>query len=261
MATCAACHGKLELEIEHEEETGDYEAMEGSSASNTNTTTVPDDVELNCGCHFHWQCLLNAYQITQCPNCSENIATVSNSGVDEQILCNLHNEGGLQEGLDILPLLVEESYLRAYPEERKARAFLEFCREGDVQAVFELLDDDGGEDEDDGAEILVPMEIADILQYQDPLGSLYSGLHIAVTSEKVEVIWLLLLIASGLEMHRFPPQVLQAAEQLGADRLFGVHGELLDIRTLRDADGQTAAMLASPSLGRIFDTSVLSVAG
>jgi len=187
------------------------------------------------------------------------VATLSDSGTDEQVLCNLLNEGGLQEGLDILPLLAEESYLRAYPEERKARAFLEFCREGDSQAVFDLLDDDGEEDEDDGAGKSVPMDIADVLQYQDPLGSLYSGLHTAVISGKVEVIWLLLLIASGLEMHRFPPQVVQAAEQLGADRLFGVHSELLDIRTLKDADGQTAAMLASPGLGRIFDLSVLSV--
>ncbi|MCJ1416200.1 hypothetical protein MMC32_002535 [Xylographa parallela] len=259
MATCATCHKKLELEITNEDATGGYETTEGPSGSITGTTIVPDDVELNCGCHFHWQCLLDAYQITQCPNCSQNIATVANSGVDEQVLCNLHNEGGLQESLDILPLLAEESYLRAYPEERKARAFLEFCKEGDVQAIFDLLDDDGEEDDGDGAEILVPMEIADVLQYQDPLGSLYSGLHTAVTSEKVEAIWLLLLIASGLELHRFPPPVLQAAEQLGADRLFGVHSELLDIRTLKDADGQTAAMLASPNLSRIFDTSVLSV--
>ncbi|MCJ1389796.1 hypothetical protein MMC18_002653 [Xylographa bjoerkii] len=257
MATCAACHGKLELEVDPEEGTEGYETTGSSSGSHT--ITVPDDVELNCGCHFHWQCLLDAYQLTQCPSCSQNIATFSNSGVDEQILCNLHNEGGLQEGLDILPLLAEESYLRAYPEERKARAFLEFCREGDVQAVFDLLDDDGEGDEEDGAEKLVPMEVADVLQYQDPLGSLYSGLHTAVISEKVEVIWLLLLIASGLEMHRFPPQVLQAAEQLGADRLFGVHSDLLDVRTLKDADGHTAATLASSSLGRIFDISVLNV--
>ena len=207
---------------------------------------------------LHRQCLLDAYQLTQCPNCSQNIATVSASGVDEQVLCNLRNEGGLQESLDILPLLAEESYLHAYPEERKARAFLEFCREGDVQAVFNLLDDDGGEDEDGVAETSVPMEIADVLQYQDPLGSLYSALHTAVTSEKVEVIWLLLLIASGLELHRFPPQVLHAAEQLGADRLYGVHPDLLDIRTLKDADGQTAAMLASPGLRRVFDIAVLS---
>ncbi|MCJ1397900.1 hypothetical protein MMC11_001096 [Xylographa trunciseda] len=255
MALCAGCHGRLEIEVDHEDES------ESSSASNANTIIVPDDVELKCGCHFHWQCLLDAYQITQCPNCSQNIATLSDSGEDEQILCNLRNEGGYQESLDILPLLAEESYLRAYPEERKARAFLEFCREGDFQAVFDLLDDDGEEDEENGAGNLVPMDIADVLQYQDPLGSLYSGLHTAVISEKVEVIWLLLLIASGLEMHQFPPQVLQAAEELGADRLFGVHSELLDIRTLRDADGQTAAMLASPGLGRIFDISVLSVKG
>ena len=54
MATCAACHGKLELEIEHEDGMRDDKTTEGSSASNINITTVPDDVELNCGCHFHW---------------------------------------------------------------------------------------------------------------------------------------------------------------------------------------------------------------
>src|SRR5690242_17088937 len=58
----------------------------------------------------------------------------------------------LQTDLDILPLLTEESYLKAYPEDRKCRAFLEFCREGDYKAIVEMLQDDEIGEDDDGDE-------------------------------------------------------------------------------------------------------------
>ena len=41
--------------------------------------------------------------------------------------------------MDLLPLLMEESFLQAYPEERRARAFLEFGRVGDVEAIRDWL--------------------------------------------------------------------------------------------------------------------------
>ena len=59
MATCAACHDPLVVEVEFEDEDEDMETTEtgeSSAAGGSSSTkqTVPDDVHLNCGCHFHW---------------------------------------------------------------------------------------------------------------------------------------------------------------------------------------------------------------
>ena len=176
------------------------------------------------------------------------------------MLCNLHNEGGVQESLDILPLLTEESYLQAYPEERRSRAFLEFCREGDVEAIWDLLldgDDGIGEVEVTTDDVKDPIP-ADILRYQDPLGSMYSGLHIAVIYEQVKVIWLLLLLASRLDMRSFPADVAQAAHQTSPGRVAEFRNMVVDIRSLKDANGMTAAQHAvGSSLSRDFAITML----
>ena len=52
MAQCVACHNPLTLYIEHDEEEED-ETMGGSTSMNTGSY-VDDDVQLQCGCHFHW---------------------------------------------------------------------------------------------------------------------------------------------------------------------------------------------------------------
>lgn len=189
----------------------------------------------NCGCHFHWQCLLEAYEVTECPHCHRTLVTTSDEGV-QQLLCNLNNEGGLQENLDILPLLTEETYLKAYPEERKARAFLEFCREGDLQAIVGMLRPDS-DDEDDGE-----TQTIEFLWYQDPIGDMQSGLHAAVTGGSREVAWLLLLMASNLDLLQFPPEVFQEASALGIMR--GDMAGKTDIRSLRDSLGRTAEEVA-----------------
>ena len=172
--------------------------------------------------------------MTECPNCGQNISTVGTSG-EQQVLCNLNNEGGLQAGLDILPILTEESYLMTYPEERRCRAFLEFCAEGDVEAIVDLVNDDRDEVEEDGEEMEAKM---DVLRYQDPMGSMNSGLHTAISNGREEVAWLLLLLASDLEISQFPPQVLQAAERLGVAREDQKGKD--DIRPLKDVKGMTA---------------------
>ena len=128
----------------------------------------------------------------------------------------------MQDALDILPLLAEESYLKAYPEERKCRAYLEFCRNGDLEAVVELLQDEGTK----------------VLRYQDPLGSMHSGLHVAVINAQVEIAWLLLLLSSSLEMSQFPIEVLEVAQQLGIRR--ERQAEMFDIRSLKDSNGMMA---------------------
>lgn len=197
----------------------------------------------------HRQCLLDDYQSPNCPACTHPITSTSLSGT-RQVLCNLNNEGGLQADLDILPVLVEESYLKSYPRERKCRAFLEFCREGDMEAIVDLLNDPG-QDENDGndneeedsmeyGEAATHPLAVDILRYQDPLGSMYSGLHLAVISAKTEIIWFLLFLASKLNLNLFPHEVLQAAEEydLTGQRNHGIGR--VDIRMLKDTDERTA---------------------
>ncbi|KAH7378271.1 hypothetical protein BKA66DRAFT_421323 [Pyrenochaeta sp. MPI-SDFR-AT-0127] len=249
MSLCVACNKPLEVEIEPEEE----EQYEGAASSSGKATaaapeTVPDDVQLTCGCHFHWDCLLEAYEITSCPSCGKDIASTAPGGT-QQVLCNLTNEGGTQTELDILPLLTEESYLKAYPEDRKSRAFLEFCREGDYRAIIDMLRDDEVDEDDDGDEAMGDDEqpgkevgIDKILRYQDPIGEMQSGLHAAVQAESQEVAWLLLLLASNLDLLEFPALVFQEAESWGIMR--GLTEDKVDIRSLRDANGKTAEDIA-----------------
>lgn len=265
MAVCVSCNRPLVLELDSSEDE-DHE-MGGASSSGKAPAaapeTVPDDVHLNCGCHFHWynsllpaqlltanisgsrDCLLTSYQITSCPSCSTHLVTSSPSNTS-QILCTLHNEGGLQENLDILPLLTEETYLKAYPEERKCRAFLEFCREGDVKAIVEMLQDDEEEDEDESMQDVQAesrtIGADELLRYQDPIGDMQSGLHAAVQAGSRDVAWLLLLLASNLDLLQFPPEVFQEAEVMGVMR--GDMEGKTDIRSLRDADGKLAEDLA-----------------
>ena len=205
------------------------------------------------------QCLLDSipYQITDCPNCSQSLLSVDPNGANA-ILCTLNNEGGLQEGLDILHLLTEEAYLRAYPEDRKCRAFLELCREGDVSAVVDLLkscnedsdDEDDGDDDDMDDEPPAPKKTMDeILRYQDAIGDNQSGLHAAVAGGSREVAWLLLLLASELPEMEFPALVFQEAASLGIMR--EDQTGKVDIRSLKDAQGKTAEQLAA-ELGGVW---------
>ncbi|KAL1310868.1 hypothetical protein AAFC00_001100 [Neodothiora populina] len=248
MSVCAKCNDPLTLEVDLSDDEDQVQVGGASSSSAAATVnTVPDDVALSCGCHFHWQCLLDSYQITECPHCNQTLLSISPSGT-QQILCTLHNEGGIQEGLDILPLLAEESYLRAYPEDRICRAFLDFCREGDVTAIVELLkscDEEDLESDDDMDEgPPVAKKSADqILRYQDPIGEMQSGLHAAVAGGSREVAWLLLLLASNLPELEIPALVYQEAGALGIMR--GDQEGKVDIRSLKDAEGKTAEQLAA----------------
>lgn len=188
------------------------------------------------------QCLLDSYSMSECPNCGRNLITATPSG-EQQLLCNLKNEGGLQESLDILPILTEETYLKAYPEERRCRAFLEFCGEGDVEAIVDLLNDgDDGEESEETSGLGLGNRI-DVLRYQDQIGSMGSGLHVAVQNQRVEVAWLLLLLASTLSVDQYPVAVLQAAQNLGIQR--EDQSGKADIRVLKDSQGMTAEQRAA----------------
>jgi hypothetical protein len=267
--TCAKCA----LPLTHEIDDSDNEDLQLNPAANP--STVPDDVELPCHHHFHWECLLDSYEVSRCPACNADItshpasgsSSNADAGAQPRILVNMNNEGGLQENIDIFPILQEESYLRAYPEERKCRAFLEFCREGDHKAIVDLLnsgdDDDDSSDEDeemdddDGghAKRENPMSgpsksPAEILRYQDPLGGMQSGLHAAAANGHREVAWLLLLLASELAQTEFPPLVFQEAAAMGIMR--EEQEGLVDIRSLRDAGGRSAEDVAAQEGGVVW---------
>ncbi|KAI9707360.1 MAG: hypothetical protein M1836_000320 [Candelina mexicana] len=228
MSICVVCRKLLIVQIEEEEE--EDEQIEGSMRveASGSFTTVPDDVHLSCGCHFHWQCLLDAYTVTECPKCCSSLLSISSIS-EQQVLCTLRNEGGVQENLDILPLLTEEGYLNAFPNERKCRAFLEFCREGDIEAIVDLLQDDDDNSDDSS-------QSTDVLRYQDPVGAMHSGLHIAILAQRVNVAWLLLLLASRLPLEQFPAEIRQTTEQTGIKR--GNQDSKTDVRSLTDDEGR-----------------------
>lgn len=194
------------------------------------------------------ECLLDAYSVIECPNCHQSIVSIAPDG-GQQVLSNIHNEGGQQQNVDILPLLSEEGYLKAYPEERRCRAFLEFCRDGDVDAVVAMMQDDDSDDDGDDDDAMQDGQQIDILRYQDTLGDMQSGLHAAVQGGSQEIVWLLLLLASSLDYSQFPPEVFEAAKKFGVEREDQTGKE--DIRTLRDAQGRTAEALAA-ELGGVW---------
>lgn len=258
MALCAQCENPLVVEVDvYDSDDGSNDDIVMGDGPAHAKETVPDDVRLPCNDHFHWECLLGAYELSNCPKCSRDItsqppsSSTSKKNAAPQILVDLNNEGGLQQQIDIFPILKEESYLRAYPEERKCRAFLEFCKEGDYQAIVDLLkscndDDDNDEDADDedmDAEATGTSKSPDeILRYQDPIGDMQSGLHAAVANGHREVAWLLLLLASGLDQLEFPALVYQEAASLGIMREDQTGKD--DIRRLKDSFGRTAEDVA-----------------
>ncbi|ETI28160.1 hypothetical protein G647_00609 [Cladophialophora carrionii CBS 160.54] len=231
---CASCQEPLLIEIEPDSDGEETKAP-------AQTESVPDDVELTCGCHYHWECFLESYTITQCPNCDKDISSLSPSG-SQQVLVTLRNEGGIQEKYDILPAATEEAYLRAYPEERKGHAYLEFCREGDIDAIIHMIKDS---QDDDGEEY---EETGDILRYRGTFEGIEgSGLHVAIRYNQQEVAWLLLALGSQLEWEKFPSIVLQAMQGLGLQKE-DRNGEP-DIRTLVDSEGRKPADLAQELKG------------
>ncbi|EFW99170.1 hypothetical protein CMQ_5591 [Grosmannia clavigera kw1407] len=257
MATCVSCK-ELLVFVDADPETAADEEI------------IPDDLLLP-------QCLLDeAAQVAtsfSCPSCRTNLSAtpppaassssssslLPPSGV--QILTRYVNEGGLQENYDIYPDLAEEAYLQVHPEARPARAFLTMCAAGDVMGIVGLFsedeEDETEEDEQDSTSKLSP-EL--LLRYQDPLGRLQSGLHLAVEKEQEEVLYLLLFLSSQLPLDAFPPAVLQSAEQIGLVRPPSISSHA-DIRTLQDQGGETAAMYASRKGGQwaaIAQTGLLS---
>lgn len=109
-----------------------------------------------------------------------------------------------------------------------------------------MLQDDDDDEEDEAMEDENgEKKQIDILRYQDPLGEMQSALHAAVQGGSREVVWLLLLLASNLDLSQFPAIVFQEAATIGIMRPEGQEQEgKVDIRSLKDVKGKTAEQLA-----------------
>ncbi|RMZ92379.1 hypothetical protein DV736_g383, partial [Chaetothyriales sp. CBS 134916] len=242
--TCCSCNEPLYIEIDLDSDVEDSKAP-------VSLETIPDDVQLICGCHYHWECFMEAYTITKCPYCQQDISSLSPSG-QQQVICTIRNEGGVQEHFDILPSATEEAYLRTYPEEREGHAFLSFCRDGDVDAIVHMIKYVGGlDDSDDEDEGEAGVSVSELLRYSGTFEGIDgSGLHVAIRYRREEVAWLLLVLASSLSWSEFPPVVLQAMSSLRLtkeDRQPGI-----DIRAIKDVSGRTAKSLAQ-EVGGVWD--------
>ena len=231
---CASCSESLLIEVEPDSEVEESKVSE-------HINSVPDDVELGCGCHFHWECLLESYTITECPNCSKDVAFQSSNG-ETQVLCTVKNEGGTKEKYDILPSAKEEAYLRTFPEERTGYAFLSFCRDGDIDAIVHLLRDaeeDDAEEED---------EKVDLLRYTGSFEGIDgTGLHVAIRNQQLNVAWLILVLGSDLAWEKVPKEIMQGMltyDLSQEDR----KGEP-DIRTIKDSEGRSPVNIAQEMKG------------
>ena len=91
MSVCENCKKPLEVEIDPDEDEDVQMGGSSGKAPAAAPETYTDDVQLSCGCHFHWyvkvskrisyktfsgtetyltcrDCLLEAYQVTECSN-------------------------------------------------------------------------------------------------------------------------------------------------------------------------------------------------
>ena len=92
---------------------------------------------------------------------------------------------------------------------------------------------------------------AEILRYQDPIGGMQSGLHAAAANGHREVAFLLLLLASEMPEQDFPALVFQEAAAMGIMR--EDQTGLVDVRSLRDAQGRSAEDVAKQEGGAVWN--------
>ncbi|KAK3402027.1 hypothetical protein B0T20DRAFT_493085 [Sordaria brevicollis] len=278
---CKACSEPLYLEVDpdfeldQDDSDNDMDHDNGGPSSSTNPSgqnqpqQIPDDLLLPCGtCHFHWQCLMDLSSSValslRCPSCNAYLPsnTPSSSSSANQvpisatnpilptsqglsILCQYHNEGGLQPSLDILPSLTEEAYLSSNPQARPARAMHTMASEGDFAGIIELLTDVAAAEDEEGS--ISPSEL---LTFRDPLNEGKTALHLAVENEREEVFWLLLWLGSGLPTEVFPQEVVQVAHGVGVGERRAEVGREEDVRWVRDDKGRSVKEICAERGGR-----------
>ncbi|CED85430.1 Zinc finger, RING/FYVE/PHD-type [Phaffia rhodozyma] len=142
-----------------------------------------DDVELPCGDHFHWDCLMNASKISPvdklrfCLFCRQQAVTIADDG-SEKLLVHVRNEGGLTSNFDLGEEIRSEIAFDSNPHLRRTEAFLSLMSQDDLETAEEML---RGED---GAEPVDPNST-----YEE--GGL-TALHVAAYNNNVRAIELLL---------------------------------------------------------------------
>ena len=239
-------------------------------------TQVPDDLLLPCSCHYHWQCLMDLSSTValslRCPSCNAYLPTNNNTSSSSssstvpisstnlilptsqghQILCQYHNEGGLQSNLDILPALTEEAFLSSNPSARPARAMHTMASEGDFAGIIELLTDVAAAEDDDDEEGKQNNNItpSELLTFRDPLNEGKTALHLAVENGREEVFWLLLWLGSGLPTEVFPQEVVQVAHGVGVGERREHVGREEDVRFVRDERGRSVREVCAEVGGR-----------
>ncbi|CAK7264853.1 hypothetical protein SEPCBS119000_001215 [Sporothrix epigloea] len=230
-APCVACHEPLVF-------------------PNEDGIEVPDDLQLICGCHFHWQVLIPALAPLRMVKAgSSSSAAAADSPEIIQILTRYINESGLQENYDVYPDIAEEAYYATYPQHIRARPFLAMCGEGHVQGVIELCREadeaeyeDDNDNDNEGAADVQQVRSAALLRHQDPLSEMMTGLHVAIANNQIHMAYLLLYLASRLPLDQFPPELLQFASQIERPEQ-DIAGNV-DIRSLQTAQGETAEVFA-----------------
>ena len=236
-SVCVACNDPLLMQVDSDSDSEDEQPHASSSSagpsssSATQQETVPDDLHLPCGCHFHWQCALDASaQIAStlsCPNCSSSLTSTPTSGIQ----AFYSSEGGANEPVNLLPIVAEEVHLQSHPEERPARALHTMSAEGDVEGIVELLRDAESEG-----------ERASLLSYRDPLSGGRNALHVAVENGKQDAFWLLLWVSSDLPTDNFSAEMRRTMASIALERGGGE-----DLRFVKDAEGRTPGDYAAAS--------------
>ncbi|PHH79693.1 hypothetical protein CDD80_4058 [Ophiocordyceps camponoti-rufipedis] len=221
---CRACHEPLTFNVSPEHD--------------ADVVTVPDDLNLPCGCHFHWECMMDvAHRVAstlECPICCKNVGVNADgpSTTDETkpgaIIAQYTSEDGVREDVDLLPFLTEEASVRQHPLGRLSQALHHMCADGDVAAMMELLRENPVSEE--------------LLGWTDKTNNDSSLLHVAVVKQHEEAVWLLLWLMSELPIESFPPAVRDVVKAMNLPRLHV--GKTLDIRNKKDRFGRTAEGLA-----------------
>lgn len=186
----------------------------------------------------------------KCPACQTHlvagqpearISTLMSPASEQQYIWSRYvSEGGIEDNLDILPIVKEEAYISAHPETRPARAYHLMCSEGDVEGILELLQDTSRNSGYD------TIQLGHLLRYRDPLVGGKSGLHLAIENSQDEVVWLLLWLASSLLENAFPSSLRQIADSMNVERI-DISGA--DIRALQTDAGLTAEDIARAMSG------------
>lgn len=182
----------------------------------------------------------------QCPGCGSPLAPSAGSSssavaASPLILTTYASEGGVEQDLDIFPVLREEAYLESNPEARPARALHIMAAEGDVEGAVDLLRTVSEEEAGNAEEAL-----GRLIRYQDPLADSKTALHLAVEAGKEDFVWLLLWVSTTLPDAAFPDASRALAQSLGLGRL-GVSSPNQDIRALQDVNGNIPETLARES--------------